>query len=428
MVPGMTIPILLGEDYQLTYEIAVTRNVEEGPWVQFGKSEYEIPARHVERTKDFERLRQSGYSVGRFIRSKLHRRNKNKRDRLKAKFGKEEKVMRAKEDYKLRPHKCKPIQVEGHLGEDRDWLVTKTLLSGTDDSYFAVPNTLISAANPWIPVTNPTNRPRYIRKGEVIGVLTDPADYFDHVKTMEDWQNRSKHADALAAIIQIQMDADRKTHKKPIHTESESTKHTESESAKRESTEEGNLRKSMEEESYGPKTAEMPDLTEYQSSGMREFIDVGSLPDHLKDKAWVMLERRVKAFSFDGRLGHLLTKVHIRTQDGQVPISVPMYGSSPEKRRFMDVQIDTWFEQGVIEPSNSPWSAPVVIAYQNGKPPFCIDYRKLNAVTTPDEFPIPRQSEILSSLSGAQVLFSLDALSGFTQLELDPDDIEKTAF
>ena len=291
VVPGMTVPILLGEDYQLTYEIAITRNVEEGPRVRFSKSEYEIPARHVERTKDFERLRQSAYSVGRFIRSKLHRRNKNKRHRLKAKFGKEEKVVRAKEDYKLRPHECKPIQVEGHLGEDRNWLVTKTLLSGTDDSYFAVPNTLISAANPWIPVTNPTNRPRYIRKGEVIGMLTDPADYFDHIKTMEDWQNRSKHADTLAAIIQIQMDADCKTHKKPIHTESESTKHTESESTKRESMEEGNVRELMEEESYRPKTAEMLDLTEYPSSRMREFIDVGLLPDHLKDKAWVMLER-----------------------------------------------------------------------------------------------------------------------------------------
>ena len=161
---------------------------------------------------------------------------------------------------------------------------------------------------------------------------------------------------------------------------------------------------------------------------MEDFIDVGSLPDHLKNEAWDMIRRRVKAFGFDGRLGHLPTKVHIRTQEGQVPISVPMYGSSPEKRKFMDVQIDTWFEQGVIEPSVSPWSTPVVIAYRNGKPRFCIDYQKLNTVTVPDEFPIPRQSEILQSLSGAQVLSSLDALSGFTQLELDPDDVEKTAF
>ena len=116
-------------------------------------------------------MRQSAYSVGRFIRNKLHRRRKNKRQRQKAKFGLEEKVVRAKEDYRLRAHECKPIQVEGQLGEDRDWLITKNLLSGADNTCFAVPNTLISASNPWVPVCNPSDRPSYIRKGEVIGIL-----------------------------------------------------------------------------------------------------------------------------------------------------------------------------------------------------------------------------------------------------------------
>ena len=141
-----------------------------------------------------------------------------------------------------------------------------------------------------------------------------------------------------------------------------------------------------------------------------------------------MLKQHQRAFGFDGRLGHHPSKVHIRTADGQVPIAVPMYGASPAKRAVMDEQLDKWFKQDVIEPSKSPWSAPVVIAYCNGKPLFCVNYCKLNAVTTPDEFPIPRQLEILSSLSGAQILSSLDALSGFTQLEMHEDDIEKTAF
>ena len=89
--------------------------------------------------------------------------------------------------------------------------------------------------------------------------------------------------------------------------------------------------------------------------------------------------------------------------------------------------MDKWFKQDVIEPSRSLWSTPIVIAYRNGKPRFCIDYWKLNAVMILDEFPIPRLSEILSSLSGVQVLSSLDALSGFMQLELDDKDVEKTA-
>jgi hypothetical protein len=59
---------------------------------------------------------------------------------------------------------------------------------------------------------------------------------------------------------------------------------------------------------------------------------------------------------------------------------------------------------------------------------FCIDYRKLNAVTIPNEFPLPHQTEIMHAMSGAQVLSTLDALSGFTQLTLAEEDKEKMAF
>ena len=105
-----------------------------------------------------------------------------------------------------------------------------------------------------------------------------------------------------------------------------------------------------------------------------------------------------------------------------------MYGASPAKREVIDKQMKTWFEADVIEPSVSPWGFPVVISYRNGKPRLVIDYRKLNAKTIPDEFPIPRQSEIIQALSGAQVLSSFDALAGFTQLEMADDAKEKTAF
>jgi len=56
VVPGMTVLILLGEDYQLTYKIGVSRNVKEGPKVHFGRSEWELQAQQVDRTKDFERM------------------------------------------------------------------------------------------------------------------------------------------------------------------------------------------------------------------------------------------------------------------------------------------------------------------------------------------------------------------------------------
>ncbi|KAI5886512.1 uncharacterized protein SCHCODRAFT_02450881, partial [Schizophyllum commune H4-8] len=83
-----------------------------------------------------------------------------------------------------------------------------------------------------------------------------------------------------------------------------------------------------------------------------------------------MLEKRKGAFGLDGRLGNYPAKATIRLKEGQTPISVPMHSASPAKREVIDEQIDKWFEQGVIEPSRSPWGAPVVIAYRNGKARF----------------------------------------------------------
>jgi hypothetical protein len=118
-------------------------------------------------------------------------------------------------------------------------------------------------------------------------------------------------------------------------------------------------------------------------------------------------------------------KVRPRTKE----ISLPPFGlSSPAKREAMDSQIDSWLSLGVISPSKSPWGAPAFLVYRNGKPRMVIDYRKLNEITIPDEFPLPRQEEILQALTGSQWLSTLDALAGFTQITIAKEDREKTAF
>lgn len=126
VVPGMTIPILLGEDFQLTYEIGVTRNVEQGTTISFGRTNYEVRARGVDRTNDFTRLRQSAMLTGHFIKAKLHRRGKVKHCKRKLKFGIDQTLVRAAEDHKICPHECKPIKLEGNFGEDKEWLIKRT--------------------------------------------------------------------------------------------------------------------------------------------------------------------------------------------------------------------------------------------------------------------------------------------------------------
>lgn len=183
-----------------------------------------------------------------------------------------------------------------------------------------------------------------------------------------------------------------------------------------------------EQQHWGLKTAKTMDPELYTSADLEQLLDIGDLPDHLREKAIDMLRWNVLAFGFDGCLGQNEARIHIRTMEGPAPIAVPMYGTSPAKREVIEAQVKKWFTQGVIEKSWSPWSTPVVIAYRNGKPRLCVDYCKLNTITIVDEYPIPRQSEILASLAGSQVLSSLDVLSGFTQIEIDEDHIEKTAF
>ncbi|GFV45329.1 retrovirus-related Pol polyprotein from transposon 412 [Trichonephila clavipes] len=83
----------------------------------------------------------------------------------------------------------------------------------------------------------------------------------------------------------------------------------------------------------------------------------------------------------------------------------------------------------VIEPSSSPWASSVVLVREkDGSTRFCVDYRRLNDVTKMESYPLPRIDDTLDTLDGNTWFSTLELKSGYWQLELHPDDKDKTAF
>ena len=83
----------------------------------------------------------------------------------------------------------------------------------------------------------------------------------------------------------------------------------------------------------------------------------------------------------------------------------------------------------LIEPSTSAWPSHIVLVTKNdGSIRICVDYRKINAVTHPDPFPIPRIKEMIDSLAGARYLTTLDLIKGNWQVPVGESSRPKTAF
>ncbi|KAJ9515190.1 hypothetical protein QJQ45_002318 [Haematococcus lacustris] len=92
-------------------------------------------------------------------------------------------------------------------------------------------------------------------------------------------------------------------------------------------------------------------------------------------------------------------------------------------------QITDLLAKGLIEPSSSPFAAPVLfVQKKSGELRMCIDYRQLNKITIRDQYPLPRIDDLFDQLAGKTVFSSLDLQAGYHQIRIPAEDVPKTAF
>jgi Reverse transcriptase (RNA-dependent DNA polymerase) len=133
---------------------------------------------------------------------------------------------------------------------------------------------------------------------------------------------------------------------------------------------------------------------------------------------------------WDGRLGHVQTTSHrIELVPGTTPVHSQPYRAGALPRETESSEVQRMLKAKVIEPTTSEWDIPVVLVPKaDGSMRFCFDYRRLNALTVRDSYPLPRMEECIDSLGDAKIFSTLDCNSGYWQIPVHPDDRAKTTF
>ncbi|KAI8517499.1 hypothetical protein Bbelb_035160 [Branchiostoma belcheri] len=179
-----------------------------------------------------------------------------------------------------------------------------------------------------------------------------------------------------------------------------------------------------------PPTRSKPDSGPDPDVYSKVDLDGADLTPEQEAKLEALLQKHSSVFSTHKHdFGYTETIKHRIPTGDTPPIRQPYRSIPPNLYKEVKQHVQDMLDQEVIRESCSPWASPVVLVRKkDGDLRFCVDYRRVNAKTHHDAFPLPRIEESLSALQGAAIFSTLDLASGYWQVAVDEEDKEKTAF
>ncbi|XP_076041903.1 uncharacterized protein LOC143025779 [Oratosquilla oratoria] len=120
---------------------------------------------------------------------------------------------------------------------------------------------------------------------------------------------------------------------------------------------------------------------------------------------------------------------HIELVEGAAPVREKPYRMPPHKAAILQKEVTFLLDNHLAEPSKSDWAAPCILVPKgNREYRMCTDYRKLNALTKADNFPLPRIDDLIDSIGKAKIITKLDLMSGYYQMPLSDEAKRVSSF
>ena len=143
------------------------------------------------------------------------------------------------------------------------------------------------------------------------------------------------------------------------------------------------------------------------------------------------LEELLKEFTevMSSSPGRTTLMEHQVTTTGSRPIWLSPYRLPHAYRELVQTEIHDMLHSGIIEPSSSEWASPIVLVDKKDSTlRLCVDYRRLNAESRMDVYPMPRIDDLINRLGKAKFITTFDLTRGYWQVPMAKSSWHLTAF